>query len=374
MKLRVLQILHGLSRAGAERLVYDMATVNRGSLETAVVCLDQEGPLADELRRQGSTVVCTHRREGIDVRQIPRIADVIRSFRPHVVHCHQYPPFFYGTLACMWAGVGRVLFTEHGRHFPDVVSWKRRLFNRVLIHRTGMITAVCEFSRQRLIVNEGIAPDKVSVVYNGVDVGRFADRVSREESRRNLGLPLDAQIIVQVGNLRKVKDHQTAIRAFDRVHRARPNTFLVLVGDGPEMPACRDLTRYLNLQDAVRFLGQREDIPAILPAGDVMLMTSLSEAHSVSLLEGMACRLPIVATRVGGVPETVVDSETGLLVAPGDAEAIAEAVIRVLSDPNLRVRMGQAGFVRVQSTFRQETMHQQYLKIYRHLADLGENA
>jgi len=374
MKLRVLQILHGLSRAGAERLVYDMATVNRGSLETAVVCLDQEGPLADELRRQGSTVVCTHRREGIDVRQIPRIADVIRSFRPHVVHCHQYTPFFYGTLACMWAGVGRVLFTEHGRHFPDVVSWKRRLFNRVLIHRTGMITAVCEFSRQRLIVNEGIAPDKVSVVYNGVDVGRFADRVSREESRRNLGLPLDAQIIVQVGNLRKVKDHQTAIRAFDRVHRARPNTFLVLVGDGPEMPASRDLTRYLNLQDAVRFLGQREDIPAILPAGDVMLMTSLSEAHSVSLLEGMACRLPIVATRVGGVPETVVDSETGLLVAPGDAEAIAEAVIRVLSDPNLRVRMGQAGFVRVQSTFRQETMHQQYLKIYRHLADLGENA
>jgi len=368
-KVKVLQILHGLSRAGAARLVFDLAVRNRDSLETEVVCLDQEGPLADQLREQGIDIHPTRRHEGIDLTQIVRISRIIKNFRPHVVHCHQYTPFFYGTLASMWARSGQVLFTEHGRHYPDIVSSKRRFFNRFLLTRTSGVTAVCDFSRRRLVENEGIPFGRIEVVYNGVDVSRFARTKDPIGYRLRFDLPENARVIVQVGNFRKVKDQTTAIQAFQKVREQDSQACLIFVGDGPDLNECRQLAQTLKVDHAIRFLGQRDDIPEILAGADIMLMTSLSEAHSVSLLEGMATRLPIVATKVGGIPETIVDNQTGFLAEPKNADALARSLLMLLKDADLRDRMGQAGFNRVLSQFQQTTMHEKYLSIYHRLAE-----
>jgi len=373
-RLRVLQILHGLSPAGAEQLVYEMSIANRPCLVTQVACLDHEGPLADELRAQGIGVHFTRRREGIDLNQIRCLSRLIGSFKPHVVHAHQYTPFFYGSLASLLAGRGKVLFTEHGRHFPDVVGWKRKAFNRFLSLRAAHVTAVCDFTRRRLVEREGIAAGKIEVVYNGVDVERFENRPGPAEARRRLGLGADARVIMQVGTFRPVKDQATALRAMCLVRKEDPLALLVFVGDGPDRPACERLARSLSLQQAVRFLGVRRDMPQVLSAADVFLLTSLSEAHSVSLLEAMACGLPIVATNVGGIPETVVDNETGLLAPAGDARAIARCLLRLLAQDDLRRRMGQAGLQRVRARFPRSRMHRRYMEIYCRLAAGEETA
>jgi len=367
-RIRVLHVLHTLARAGVEQLVCELAVAHHRDVLTAVVCLDREGDLARVMRSRGIAVYCTDRREGFDARQIVRIGRVIRSFRPDVVHCHQYTPFFYGTLAAVSAGHGRVLFTEHGRHVPDVVRWPRRWVNGFLARRADHVTAVCRFTRSRLVTREGIPPARVEVIYNGIDVDRFRNGTSRSLARRRLGLPDEAAVIAQVATFRAVKDQPTAVRAMRLVHVRDPRAVLLFVGDGPELGACRELAERLGLAGVVRFLGRRADVPAILAAADIMLLTSLSEGHSLALLEGMAAGLPVVATDVGGVRETVVHGRTGWLVRPQDPSAVAGALLRLLADPKTRASMGRAGCERVRERFARSAMHERYLQLYRRLA------
>jgi N-acetyl-alpha-D-glucosaminyl L-malate synthase BshA len=367
--LRVLHVLHSMNRAGAEQLVYELATANRGRMETAVICLDTEGPLAEDLRRQGVRVYFTQRKPGIDFAQVGRIAKVIREFSPDVIHAHQYTPFFYAALGRRSAGVGRIIFTEHGRHYPDVVGWKRRAFNRCWLgRRAGAITAVCEFAKKRLIENDAMRADRIEVVYNGVDVERFSGDGERGRIRSELGISNDAIVVVQVGTFRAVKDQATAVRAFAIAHKSFPSARFLFVGDGPDLPACRELAKKSGVGDAIGFLGQRSDVATILSAADLMLMTSLSEAHSVSLLEGMASKLAVVATRVGGIPETVDEGRTGLLAEAGDVESVAGAMMELLGDAGRRSLMGQAGYERVVQRFSRKKMHERYWSIYSRLA------
>jgi glycosyltransferase involved in cell wall biosynthesis len=299
--VRVLQILHTLRRAGAEELVYELATANREQIQMAVVCLDEEGALADELRKAGVKIFFTHRRPGIDLSQVTKIASAIREFQPGVIHCHQYTPFFYGAIAVRRAKIGKVLFTEHGRHWPDVVGWKRRFFNRWWLGgQASRITSVSRFTQDRLVEKDGFPRERIEIIYNGVDVSRFENPAEREKMRTELGLAADAKVVVQVGTFRRVKDQATAIKAFRIVRSRIADVKLVFVGDGPDLAGCRKLADETGLRESILFLGPRSDIPRILSAGDMMLMTSLSEAHSVSLLEGMAAGLAIVATDVGG--------------------------------------------------------------------------
>jgi len=363
-------------RAGAEQLVVEMAVGYRGRLETAALCLDQLGPLADQLRAMDVPVFFTRRGPGMELGQTAKIRDAIVEFSPDVLHCHQYTPFFYGSLTRLRMGLtpaGRrrrpaLLFTEHGRHYPDIVSSKRRMMNKLLLPQAAHITAVCEFTRDRLVEKEGVSAGRVEVVYNGVDPSRFAGLPSQAAARASLGVPADGPLVVQVGTLRSVKDHPTALRAFAAVLRELPAARIAFAGDGPDLPDCMALATDLGIDGSVHWLGSRSDVPNVLTAGDVMLMTSLSEAHSVSLLEAMAAGLPVVATAVGGIPETVSDGQTGLLAPRGDAAGLAAHLVTLLRDEPLRRRMGQAGLARVHERFLRQQMHERYFQIYQRLS------
>ncbi len=368
-KLRVMHVLHGLKRAGAEQLVYELATANRETMATGVIVLDEEGPLADPRRQAGAAIYPTARREGLDWAQRGRIAAALADFRPDVVQCHQYTPFFYTAIARCCRRGPRVLFTEHGRHYPDIVGLKRRWANRLVLARLAdRVTAVCEFTKRALVEREGFGAGQIEVVYNGVDPERFAPSMGRREAKRRWDLPEDLPAILQVGTFRAVKDHPTALRAFAGVRRAGADAMLVFAGDGPDRAACERLAEELEIADRTRFLGSIDNVPELLPAGDVMLMTSVSEAHSVSLLEGMASGLAVVATDVGGIPETVEQGVTGLLAQRGDSAGLARAMGELLADPARREAMGEAGRERVQRLFRRDRMHGRYMEIYRELA------
>ena len=179
----------------------------------------------------------------------------------------------------------------------------------------------------------------------------------------------DQPIVMQVARFHSVKDHQTAIKAFDNVLKIVDNALLMLVGDGEERAASETLVQSLGISENVRFLGLRNDINTILPAADIFMLSSLSEGISVTLLEAMACTLPIVATDVGGNGEVVQHEVSGLLSPRGDWQQLAQNLAILLQNPRMRQGMAAAGHQRLQQHFTQSRMHDSYVSIYQQMLE-----
>ncbi|MFW6145856.1 MAG: glycosyltransferase [Planctomycetota bacterium] len=365
--IRVLHVLHSLGSGGAERIVCDLARRRSADLISGAVCLDALGPLAATARAAGMRLFCTHRRSGVDLRQVRRIAEVIRRFGPDVIHAHQYTPYLYAALAATAVGAGRIVFTEHGRHWPDRVSPSRKAVNQVLRLRRDQITAVCRFAAEALRHTEQIAGRNVRIIPNGVECGLYDRPRRRAWLAEQIRVGALGEVCLQVGRFHPVKDHATSLRAFARLRADHPDARLVLVGDGPLRPAIEDLIRTLDLADAVHLLGERSDVPDLLAAADVFVLSSLSEAASLSILEAMSARLPVAATDVGGNRELVRHGRTGLLSPRANPCALAGHLDRLLSDADLRRRMGDAGGRRARTLFDQARMHDAFVALYRRM-------
>lgn len=369
----ICQVLHSLSVGGAEVLAVHISRALSSKFRFVYACLDGLGTLGEELRHEGHEVEVFDRRPGLDRRCAKRLAIWFQRQQVAAIHAHQYTPFFY----CLASGILRrrppILFTEHGRWFPDYPRRKRMLFNRLFLRSTDRVVAVGESVRQALIANEGIASRRVEVVYNGVDLQRFdgdahvRDDV-RRDVRRELGLSENDFAVLQVARLDALKDHRTAIRALAATLPHAPNTMLLIAGEGPEEQTIRAEIARLGVGERVRMLGLRRDVPRLLAAADTFLLTSISEGIPVTLIEAMAARVPIVSTRVGGVAEVVVDGQTGRLAESGDAAALATALVDLAASPETRQAMSAAGRSRAESMFTQSQMTAAYAAHYQELA------
>lgn len=358
-------VLHRLHFAGAEVLAADLSRRLRDEYRFVFLCLDAIGPLGQRLMGEGFKVVDLKRRPGIDVRVARRLQREVQRYQIDLLHAHQYTPFFYAAVSrrCGLGGTPPIMFTEHGRHYPDVRRVRRVLANRLLLKPQDRVTAVGRFIRQALIDHEGIAPQRVEVIHNGIDPQAFSTSAPRPADR-STGRELT---ILQVARFHSVKDHATAIRAFGRVIESFPDVRLVLVGDGELRGDMEALVDELRLTQRVTFLGVRDDVAALLPTADVFMLSSLSEGISVTLLEAMAARLPIVATQVGGNPEIVDHGRNGLLSPRGDDAALANNLLMLLRDADMRVRMGEAGWNRLLKMFTQQQMHHAYGRLYQEM-------
>jgi glycosyltransferase involved in cell wall biosynthesis len=369
--IRVGFCLHSMNVAGAEILVTQIIERLSGQIEPTVFCLDSVGKLGQELQAKGVPVIAFGRKPGLDSGIVGKFAKELRDRKIQVLHAHQYTPFFYSALARLrGARSTRILMTEHGRHYPDVVSSKRRWINRLLLSRLAdHSTACCAFSAKALEHKDGFRG--VEVLYNGIDADLHPARKSAEERsaiRRSLGLNPDLVYIVGIARFHPVKDHATLVRGFSILHREHPKTRLVLVGTGPEQGSLEALTKELAIDSAVEFWGVRRDISDILQACDVFSLTSVSEAASLTLLEAMANGCPVAITDVGGNGEHVTHGEHGLLSPRGDSEALAENFRRLVSDPKSAEQMAQAARARVTSQFRLSDAIDRYEQLYHKLA------
>ncbi|MEM6504481.1 MAG: glycosyltransferase [Planctomycetota bacterium] len=367
----IAHVLHRLERAGAEVLAAGLARDLRERFDFVFLCLDGLGPLADVLNEDGFVVESLDRKPGLDRSLAHRLRDRLHHHRVDVVHAHQYTPFFYSAMARgLFSKHPPIVFTEHGRHFPDQRSMRRILANRLLIKRTDKITAVGRFVKKALIKNEGLPGQRIEVVHNGIEPGPEPDEAERIRARQLLAIDNVRPVVMQVARFHPVKDHGTALRAWSIVHAKMPNALLVLIGDGPERDNLEQLVEQLNLQDAVRFTGAVENVRELIPAADLCMLTSLSEGLSVTLLEAMAANKPIVATDVGGNPEVVVDGETGLLAPRGDIEAVAQSILKLLPNAPYTARtLGKAGRRRLLQDFTKERMHRSYAGYYQTLCE-----
>lgn len=361
----VCQLVHGLPVGGTEVLVDRLTRSLADRYQFEIVCLDEVGELGQQLIADGFTLHELGRRPGFDWACVRRLARRLQASNVSVVHAHQYTPFAYVAATRLFGKRPQVLFTEHGRFYPDLTSAKRRWFNRVITSRRDRLVAVGDAVRQALIQNEGLPGERIEIIYNGVRTSPVnLTAVERSALRRELGAGDDEFIVIQVARLDSIKDHCTALNAISLATGQQPAVRLALVGDGPEKAHIEQLIAKLGLQQRVRMLGQRRDVPELLAAADAFLLSSLSEGIPVTIIEAMAAGLPVASTKVGGVPEVIDDEVTGLLAPPGDAPKLAAAIVRLASDVALRTKLAANGKVRAESRFSETEMVQRYDRIY----------
>lgn len=365
-QIRVGFVLHVMQVAGAEMLVAEIIRRLASRIDPVVICLDAIGPLGEQLRVEGVEVLDVARRPGLDLRAPGRLAAIARRRRLEVLHAHQYTPFFYAALASLLVRPRpRVILTEHGRHYPDIVSAKRRLANRLVLARLAdRITGVCSFSNNGLHEQDGFPLGRMQVIENGIDLARYQSPRDRTALRRGLSLLPNRRYVATIARFHPVKDHATLLKAFATVAAAVPDVDLLLVGDGPLRPQLESNARDLGVSARVLFWGVRNDVADILAAADVFVLPSLSEAASITLLEAMASGLPVVATNVGGNPEMVRDGIDGLLTPRGDAPAMAKSILAVLNDPARAASLGASARERVRERYQLDRTVDRYFDLY----------
>ncbi len=355
--LRVMFVNTSLEVGGAETLLVNLVRrLDRQRFAPEVCCLKSKGQLGEMLSVE-VPVFSDLLRSKFDLRIFGRLTKLFRGRNiDAVITVGAGDKMFWGRLAARRAGVPVVASALHSTGWPDGVS---RL-NRLLTPLTDMFIAVAAPHGRHLVEREGFPETKVTVIPNGVDVERFKPGPDNPQLRKQLGVPADAPLVGILAALRPEKNHAMFLEVAASVRRAIPHAHFLIIGDGLERPKLEQLARDLGIDECVHFLGTRDDIPDLLRLLDVLLLTSHNEANPVSILEGLACGTPVVATRVGSVPESVLDEQVGYLVEPGSVDAMTRRVIELLSDPALAGALGAAGRQHVADHWSLERMVEGY--------------
>jgi glycosyltransferase involved in cell wall biosynthesis len=342
MRILFLSTSMGMGGADSQLLAAAQELRARGH-EVLVVSLTPLGPMGLQARQLGIPTESLEMRRGIpDPRGLVRLARLVRAWRPDVVHSHMVHANLMARAVRLVAPVPALVSTIHNIYEGGPLRMAAyRLTNGLVDHMTSISEAAADrFIRERIIPR-----DLLTVVPNGVDPELFRKVPAevRDELRRSLSLGPEF-VWLAVGRFEVAKDYPTMLRAFVAVHERYPEAVLLLVGKGSLQGETEALVRELSLVAAVRFLGVRNDVPALVSAGDAYVMSSAWEGMPMVLLEAAAGGLPIVATRVGGNQEVVLDGDNGLLAPPRDYRALASAMVRLmeLTDAERRA-MGERG-------------------------------
>jgi len=290
-----------------------------------------------------------------------KLCHLMRRERPHIVHTHTATAGLLGRLAARLAGVPIILHTFHGHVLHGYYGplWSKALvwMERFLAHLSDRIVTVSEGQRQEL-AGYGVAPlEKITVVPLGFELeDLLACESHRGELRRELGLADDNKLVGIVARLVPIKNHRLFLQAAQVVAEAMPQARFLVVGDGELREELEAYAGALGLGGRILFTGWRRDLGRLYADLDVVALTSINEGTPVSLIEAMAAGVPVVATAVGGVPDVVVDGETGYLVEAGDVKGMAQAIIELLRNPEKAKEMGQRGREAVYPRFDVQTL------------------
>lgn len=352
---RICHVSLGLCTGGMERLLVEFARCHdRDRYELHFVALHNLGQPAEDIRRAGCQVHLLPDRRGQPWAQWRELVGFFKTLQPDVVHTHNAYPHFYGTLAARWCRVPVVLNTRHGRRIGN--TWKARTLFWLAGLLADRIVAVSEDSANLCRSEVSLPAGRVSRIWNGIDLNRFTFRG-----------PVPEPVAISVARLSPEKDFPTLIKAVALAAEVVPDLRLRIVGDGPERPRLEQMIVELNQGSRIELLGERQDVPDLLAAAGFFATATLTEGISLTLLEAMACGLPVLATHVGGNPEIIDEGRTGFLVPSGDVDALAAGLIRMAHAQALWTEMGQAGRQRVERHFTNTLMVSSYEALYEEL-------
>jgi glycosyltransferase involved in cell wall biosynthesis len=341
-RVRIVEILATGTNGGAqEHLLSLLSRLDQTRYDASVIALSG-GSAVRKLQRAGFPVTVLD--DPDDAIATGAVATQLADINPDVIHNHMYRAELVGTRAAIALG-------EAGHRRPYVVSTvhssrirsdedRREL--RILTPQIDQLIAVSRAIEAK-IADEGRTGAPVSLIYNGVDLERYAHTEPCCTFREQYGIEPDAVVVGVVARLEPEKGHPTLLEAWPAVLRAVPNAALLVVGEGSRRDELERQAAALRIAHRVVFTGRRDDVPSVTAALDVAVLPSYREAQGLSILEAMALSRPVVASRVGGIPEVIEDGVSGLLVPPHDSKALAGAIIRLLKNHPLADMIGRAG-------------------------------
>lgn len=372
---RLLILTVGFDVGGAEQLILTTAPrLQRDGFEVTVVCLKDWAMLGDELEARGVRAVALGAKGAWDLRAFGRLLSIVRRDRIQILQGHMFRANLAARVVGRLASVP-IVVTAH--HDTDVrMRFHHRWIERLTAPWSDSVTACSEAVRRHALRVLGLPPGLVRTLPNAIEIpdGK-ADPRARERVRRELGASQEDLLVGSLGRLVEPKKGLAVFLAAARLlSRDFPRVRFALVGEGPARGPLEERAAREGVSHRTAFAGLRRDVPDVMRAFDLFVQPSLWEGFGLTAVEAMAVGTPVVASRVGGVTEVVADGETGILVPPGDAPALAAACAQVLRDRDLAERLGRAGIERVHARFGIERMVRDLEDLYRELLDRSRGA
>ncbi len=367
----VAHILYRLDVGGLETVVVNLINhLPRDRFRHAVICLTSCGTFSERIDHPDVSFHAMNKMEGKDPNIWFQMWRLLRRLKPDIVHSCNLAAM-ESVLPAAFAGVPVAIHAEHGRDTYDLDGSNRKylLLRQMLTPFIDCFVPVSRDLEAWLIKRVRVPENKIRLIVNGIDlVGHPPREGPREPLPREGFAPQGTFVIGSVGRLWAVKDQANLIRAFAHLNRrlahGREVLRLVLIGDGPQRSLIEQLAEELEVAEQLWITGWRDDVPTLLRGLDLMVNPSLAEGTPLTILEAMAVGLPVVATRVGGVADLVIEGESGCLAPPGDSEALAWAMAGYLLDPANVARHGAVGRKRAEELFNLQRMVAEYQELF----------
>lgn len=354
-----------LNYGGTERQLYELAIrLDKSKFNPIVLCLSEvDSPFGEMLREKGIRVYTLKRRGHIDPFRIIKLAQLFKKENINLVHSFLHIPNAYSYAACLLVRLEKFIASVRNCEID-----RNRLLthvDRLNLQRCSLVIVNSEIVKKFTTNHFSISPDKISVIYNGIDMKRFLHCKGAPNLRDGLSIPKNTRVVGTIGKLTsQQKNIPLFLKSARRISSQFSDVRFLVVGSGRLLDDMKNFSYKLGIYDKVHFAGEREDIPEILKLLDVFVLSSYKEGLPNVIIEAMAAGKPVVATDVGGVSELVVDGETGFLVPSNNVEKLSQAVIKLLENRNIAKRMGGKGKERIENFFLVERMVKQTENLY----------
>ncbi len=362
-----MHIVLNLDIGGSENCVVNMTKeTDKDQFNVSVCCLEHKGVLAENIEKLGIPVYSLNKGVKFNFQTIKKLSNLFKENKIDVIHTHHLGPLIYGFPAALIVGIKNIIHSEHS--YIYLANNKKLFFiAKYLFKNVNKVVGVCadvtNFIKNKMKIN----PSKAIIIHNGIDIDQYSkyDELQNNNKRDELGIEANSFVVGTVGRLDPIKNHKGLLNAFKTVLAIIPHAKLVIVGDGELKKELETLSGELKLNDSIKFLGMRKDIPEILKIMDVFVLPSFSEGLSIALLEAMASKKPIIASNVDGNKNILQNNINSILINPNKIEEITDAIINLSKDEKRRQELIKKSYNLVKEKYSLSTMTDAYQEHYK---------
>ncbi len=369
-KLTIGHIIYAFNDGGMERGIVNL--INHGDQQQfrhVIICLTEAGSFSKLLRSPDCSLIELHKRSGNDWRLPWVIARVARQHGIDILHARGWPTLLETAIGARFAGIPATVYAFHGRTMDELGAndIRRQLVQSIFIRSYQRVITLNSQMQLELARESYLSLAMIQIIANGVDVDHFSPRKDRTTLRSKFGLPNDRFILGSIARLDRVKNHDVILKAFHRIKNSGFKAFLLIVGEGPARAVIQNTISMLGLNADVLLFGFSNCVSELLNCMDAYIQSSFYEGFSNTVLEAMACALPVLATKVGGTVDVISDKREGFFFEPADDRGLASLTIQLINNPVLRRDLGKRGRIRAVDCFPVEKMVNSYQNLYRDL-------
>ena len=362
--MKILYLIETSGPGGAEKVLLSLAKNFNKNYDISVGLI-KNGWLYGKLKEYGIKVEIIKPGGSFDLKLTRNLITHIKREKIDLVHSHLLDMNFYSSIAAKLTGVLHIS-TEHGdvHHFSKRRDNKTLLKIKILSKFSNKLVFVSNFTKKQFLKIANLPEEKTSVIYNGIDLDEYQKPIDITKKKAEIGIGEDEFVVGNVANLYPVKGQVYLLRAAKNVLKEMPNTKFLIIGRGELENELKREAQNLGIGSYIKFLGFREDVKELLKIMDVFVLSSFAEGLPLSLIEAMASKVPVVATKVGGIPEVIDDGVNGFLAYPLDSEALSAKIISLLKNHSLAEKLVMRGEKKIKNKFTISVMRSKYYNIY----------